>query len=165
MRVDGGGNGVTEFGGRSIMSELKHMKDRVDSLISEVFSVGSPSDNEKSDEPMSEWWEPQTDIGETPHGWFLVADLPGVLEENLKVEMVENRITIEGKRESLASTKDLKMYQTERSYGIFRRSFDLPPNMKKESITAELKNGVLSISIMKDDQAPERPFKVAVKSC
>ncbi len=156
---------MTEFGNWSIMSELKHMKDRVDSLLSEVFSVGSSSEDEKCDEPKSGWWEPQIDLGETPHGWFVVADLPGVLEEDLKVEMVENRIIIEGKRETLASAKDLKLHQTERPHGAFRRSFDLPPNLKKESIAAELKNGVLSITIMKDDQAPKRPFKVEVRSC
>lgn len=155
---------MKEFDSRSILSELKHMKDRMDSLLSEVFSVGSTLDDEKREETQSKCWEPQTDLGETAQGWILVADLPGVREEDLKVEMAEDRIIIEGRREVHASAGDLKLYQTERSQGAFCRSFDLPPNMKRESISAELKNGVLTITIMKDDPVAQRPLKVEVKS-
>lgn len=155
---------MKEFDSRSILSELKHMKDRMDSLLSEVFAVESSSDDERSEEARSQCWEPQTDLGETPQGWFIIADLPGVREEDLKVEILENRIIIGGKRETFTTTGDVKLHQTERSQGTFCRSFDMPPNMKKESITAELKNGVLTITVQKDDPVPRRPFKVEVKS-
>jgi HSP20 family protein len=116
------------------------------------------------EETESQLWEPRVDLWETREAWFLVADLPGVREEDLKVELVESRITIQGRRETSASVADLRVHQAERPQGSFCRSFALPPKMKMEPITAELKNGVLTISVLKDDATPARPFKIEVRS-
>jgi HSP20 family protein len=164
MHIDGGGTGVKEFENRSFLGELKHMKDRMDSLLSEVFECGRTSEVEVREETESQLWEPRVDLWETHEAWFLVADLPGVREEDLKVELVESRITIQGRREPSASFADQRIHQAERPQGSFCRSFALPPNMKMEPITAELKNGVLTISILKDDATPARPFKIEVRS-
>ena len=164
MHTDGGGTGVKEFENRSFLGELKHMKDRMDSLLSEVFECGRTSDVEVREETESQLWEPRVDLWETHEAWFLVADLPGVREEDLKVELVESRITIQGRREPSASFADQRIHQAERPQGSFCRSFALPPNMKMEPITAELKNGVLTISVLKDDATPARPFKIEVRS-
>lgn len=149
---------------RSILSELKHMKDRMDSLLSEVFDVGTSSPTERGDEGESDLWNPGVDVWETSRGWFLAADLPGVQVEDLKVELAENRITIEGKRERLAAGPELRIHQTERPVGSFRLSFALPPKMNNESVTAELKSGVLSISIPKDDATTAKSLKIEVRT-
>jgi len=155
---------MKELENRSILSELKHMKDRMDSLLSEVFDVGKSSPTEESEEAESELWNPGVDVWETSQGWFLAADLPGVQEADLKVELAESQITIQGKREALAAGSELRIHQAERPGGSFRLSFALPPKMNSESVTAELKSGVLFISIPKDDATTAKSLKIEVRT-
>ena len=105
---------------------------------------------------------PSFEVKETKEGYVFTADLPGVEEKNLEVKTTENRLTISGKRESEKTEQGDTYYTTERSYGSFSRVFTLPTGANLENIHAELKSGVLTVTVPKKPEA--QPKKVSVSS-
>jgi HSP20 family protein len=106
---------------------------------------------------------PDFDVKETKDAFAFSADLPGVAEKDLHVQLSENRLSISGKRESEKTEQGETFYATERSYGSFTRSFTLPEGIDGDKIRAELKNGVLSITVPKRPEAQPKKISVASK--
>jgi HSP20 family protein len=107
-------------------------------------------------------FSPDFDVKETKEGFMFTADVPGVKEGDLDVRLTQNRLSISGKRESEKTEKTDQYYATERSYGSFTRAFTLPDGIVADKIVAELKGGVLTISIPKRPEA--QPKKIDVTS-
>lgn len=104
---------------------------------------------------------PSFDIRETPDAYVFEADLPGIRQEDLDINLAGNRLTISGKRETTRKEDDGNYFTMERSYGSFARTFNLPDGADPSRIQAELDNGVLIVTVPK---APEvQPKKVSVK--
>jgi HSP20 family protein len=107
---------------------------------------------------------PAFDLRETKDAFVFKADLPGFKEEDIHVDLTGNRMTVSGKREAEKVEDDDRYYCCERSYGSFTRTFTLPDGVDTERIGAEMKNGVLSISAPKTEQAQPRRISVGQKS-
>ena len=105
---------------------------------------------------------PAFEVKETAAGFVFKADLPGVKEADLDVKLVQNRLSVTGKREEEKTEKTDTYYTYERSYGTFTRSFTLPEGIDAEKIKAELKEGVLTIEIPKKPEV--MPKKISVKA-
>lgn len=105
---------------------------------------------------------PDFEVKETKESFVFTADMPGVAEKDLHVQLSENRLSVSGKRESEKTEQSETYYATERSYGSFSRSFVLPEGIDADKAHAQLKNGVLSIAIPKRPEA--QPRKIAVQS-
>jgi HSP20 family protein len=105
---------------------------------------------------------PAFDVKETKEGFVFTADLPGVADKDLQVQLSENRLSVSGKRESEKTEQGETYYATERSYGSFTRSFTLPEGVDRDKLRAELKSGVLSIIVPKRPEA--QPKKISVSS-
>jgi HSP20 family protein len=105
---------------------------------------------------------PDFEVKETKEGFVFTADVPGVAEKDLQVALSGNRLSVSGKRESEKTEQDDTYYATERSYGSFLRSFTLPEGIDADKIRAELKNGVLNLTIPKSPEA--QPKKIAVST-
>ena len=100
---------------------------------------------------------PSFDVKERKDAYVFKADLPGVKEEDLDVELVGNRLTVSGKREEEQREEGETWFTYERSYGDFTRSFTLPEGVDTEHANAEMKDGVLTIVIPKKAEAqPKR---------
>ena len=140
--------------------ELKALKQRMDAL----YSLSFPAKESDTEEPEIEevTWEPLVDIWETEKRWMLIADLPGVLEMDLQVTVIENQLTISGKRGAFPPEEDLVATWQERPSGYFSRPFALPFNIKEEAINAEFKRGVLTISIPKESNREAPSKKIIV---
>lgn len=106
---------------------------------------------------------PDFDVKETPESFVFTADLPGVAEKDLQVQLTGNRLSISGKRESEKTEQSETFYTNERSYGTFTRSFMLPEGVDNEKAHAELKNGVLSVAIPKRPETQPRKINVTSK--
>lgn len=146
-----------------LINELETMKRRMDRLYSESFE--SPKEEDKTDtepDPEVSAWEPSMDIWESDGELLVVADLPGVPDEDLKVEIMESQLTISGKRKAAPRGKELKASKTERPEGQFSRTFMLPPDVLKENIQAECKRGILTITIPKNHSARDSHRRVIV---
>jgi len=105
---------------------------------------------------------PDFEVKETKEAFVFSADMPGVSEKDLHVQLSENRLSVSGKRESEKTEQNETYYATERSYGSFTRSFVLPEGIDADKAHAQLKNGVLSVAIPKRPEA--QPRKIAVQS-
>ncbi len=104
-------------------------------------------------------WAPPVDIYETDDEVVIHAEIPGVEEEDVKIEMSENYITIQGKRP--LKTGSGRYACMERHYGPFQRTFRLPVIVKKDEVHAEYNFGVLMILVKK--QKGQSPAYVRVE--
>jgi HSP20 family protein len=105
---------------------------------------------------------PSFDVKETKDGYLFRADVPGVKESDIEVTLTGNRLTVSGKREFEKHEQSDTFYMFERSYGDFTRSFTLPEGIDANAVSADLKDGVLTLSLKR---MPElQPKKIVVKS-
>jgi HSP20 family protein len=92
-------------------------------------------------------WAPVVEFKEEPGKFRLLAELPGVNPENVKVAVTEDAVTLEGERKYEKEQKYEGFYHTERSYGHFYRSIPLPKGADGEKVSAAFKNGILEVII------------------
>ena len=103
---------------------------------------------------------PRFDVKETKDAYVISADLPGVKDEDLNVSLNGNLLTISGTREEEHREEGESYYAMERSHGSFARSFTMPDGVDGESVTADLKQGVLTVRIPKKPEA--QPKRIAI---
>jgi HSP20 family protein len=104
---------------------------------------------------------PETDVMETEREIRVVTEMPGLKRENIEVDVENNVLTIRGeKREERTEGEDGRFHLSERRYGTFARSFVLPSSVDAESIQASFEDGVLRVSIPKNDRARRRRIDV-----
>ncbi len=106
---------------------------------------------------------PSFEVKETKDGYLFRADLPGVKEKDLEISLTGNRLTVSGKREEESKDEGERYFTYERSYGTFSRSFTLPDGVDPDSVQAELKEGVLSLTIGKKPEVKARKIEVKAK--
>ena len=92
---------------------------------------------------------PSFEVKETKDSYVFKADLPGVKEEDLDIALAGNRLTISGEREAETKESNETYYAYECGYGRFSRSFTLPEGVDSEHVAAELKSGVLTLTLPK----------------
>jgi HSP20 family protein len=105
-------------------------------------------------------WIPAMDLVEEGDHYVLRADLPGVREEDINVELEDNVLTISGERRAEHEERREGYYRVERASGRFSRSLTLPEGIDPESIEAQFENGVLTVRIPKPEE--RRPRRVAI---
>jgi len=103
---------------------------------------------------------PDFEVKERADAFLIKADLPGVLEKDLDVSCTGNRVTISGRREEEKVDEGETFYTSERSYGSFSRSFMLPESADLDRASAELKDGLLQLTVPK--KAEEKAKKISI---
>src|SRR5271157_5955613 len=109
-------------------------------------------------------WAPAVDIYETENELVLKADLPDVDLKDIDVRVENQTLTIAGERKFEQQESGKGYHRIERNYGTFVRSFSVPNSFDTETIAAEFKNGVLSVTLPKKEAAKPRQVKVEVKA-
>lgn len=107
-------------------------------------------------------WAPPVDIQETEKEYLIKAELPGVKKEEVKVEMLDGVLSIEGERKQETEEKGKRYRKVERSYGKFVRQFALPTEVDATKIEAEFKEGMLNIHLPKTEMAKPKAVEVKV---
>jgi HSP20 family protein len=105
-------------------------------------------------------FQPRFDVKETDNAYVFKADLPGVDEKDLDISLTGNRLTISGKREHEEKRDDERYFAYECSYGSFTRSFTLPEGIDADHVEADMKNGVLMLTVPKRPET--QPKKISV---
>jgi HSP20 family protein len=105
---------------------------------------------------------PAFEVKETKDGYEFKADMPGVKQEDLDVNITGNRLTIAGKREAEKREQTDRYYTFERSYGSFTRAFTLPDGVDTAAIHADLRDGVLTLAVPKKPEV--QPKRIQVKT-
>jgi len=106
-------------------------------------------------------WAPSVDIQETDKEFLVKVDLPEVKKEEVKVEMQDNVLSIEGERKREKEEKGKQFHRVERAYGKFVRRFSLPTEVDAAKVVAEFNDGVLQVHMPK--LVVEKPKPIAVK--
>ena len=107
-------------------------------------------------------WSPAMDVVETEDQYVLRADLPGVSEGDVKIELDENVLTISGERKSAHKETKEGYYRVERAFGSFSRMLTLPEGVDADSISANFDRGVLEVKIPKPEQRKPRKVEISV---
>ena len=107
-------------------------------------------------------WIPAMDLVETAEDFVLRADLPGLSEGDVNIELEDNVLTISGQRKSEHEERKEGYYRVERASGSFSRSLTLPEGVDPEKISANFSNGVLEVRVPKPEQ--RKPRKVTISA-
>jgi HSP20 family protein len=108
-------------------------------------------------------WIPPVDIYETDnHDFVLKAELPDMTREDIDVTVESNTLTLRGTKKLSSDVKEDQYRRIERSYGTFSRSFTLPNTVDAGKVSAEYKNGVLTVKLPFREDAKPRTINVEV---
>lgn len=105
---------------------------------------------------------PRMDVSETDKEIEITAELPGLQEKDVQVNVADNILTIKGEKRAEKEEKDKNFRSIERSYGSFSRTLELPEGIDADAIKATIANGVLKVTVPKP--APAQVKKVEIKT-
>ncbi len=136
--------------------ELEEMSGR----LNRVFNRNLPTDQKEKLELID--WSPSVDILETAEDFQVKAELPEVKKEDVKVNVSDGMLRIEGERKFDKEDKTKKWHRVERFYGSFMRTFTLPEGVEADKVRAEFKDGLLTVRLPKSPKALPRTVDVKV---
>ncbi|HEY5609977.1 MAG TPA: Hsp20/alpha crystallin family protein [Thermoanaerobaculia bacterium] len=143
---------LTRFDQWDPFEELAALRTRMDRILART-----------AEGTLTTAWTPAVDVFETEDAIFLKAELPGLEQKDINVEIQENILTVEGERKLEDKVEEKGYQRIERSYGKFLRSFTLPPNVDPTKIMASFNNGVLDLRVPKKEEAKPKKITVQVK--
>lgn len=104
---------------------------------------------------LAEWVAPASEASAAEDAYRISVELPGVSEEDIDLTVQEGIATLKGEKRSSREAKGETWYFSERQYGSFARSFRLPPDADPDGVRADLKDGVLTVTIPKKSPKAE----------
>ncbi len=107
---------------------------------------------------------PAVDLVEKNGGYEITAELPGIDAGNVDVKVANGILTIKGEKQESKEEKDKEYHLSERRYGTFQRSFQLPSSVDAARIEASFTNGVLTVKLPKSTEAQNNERKIAIKA-
>ena len=137
--------------------ELQTVQNEMNRLFNTFFDSPTPSGNGGT---ALRRWIPAMDVVETDDQYVLRADLPGMSESDVNVELDHNVLTISGERKRESTEEGARYFAVERAYGRFSRAFSLPEGTDGEHVTADVKDGVLTLRVPK--KAEVQPRRIAI---
>ncbi len=137
--------------------ELSALQDRVNRLFQE--STGAGSENSLL---TAGAFVPAVDVYEDEHDLRLKLEVPVIEEKDLDIHIENNVLTVRGERKFEKEEKEENFHRIERRYGSFARSFSLPNTVDQEKVSADYKNGVLTVILAKRAEAKPKQIKVNV---
>lgn len=136
--------------------QLSNLRDEIDRLF---------------ESPLSDWpltsqvfagWAPALDMVETKDSIVVKAELPGMKKDEIDVSLHDGCLSISGERKSESEHKDAEVYRSERFVGRFQRSVALPSPVASDKVKAQYKDGVLTVTLPKTEEAKPKQIDVSV---
>ena len=137
--------------------ELSTMQSEMNRLFNTFFDSATPGNGRRT---ALRTWIPAMDVTESESEYVLKADLPGLNEGDVNVELDDNVLRISGERKSEHKESKDGYHRVERAFGRFSRSLRLPEGVTADGIQANFDNGVLELHIAKPEQ--RKPQTVAI---
>ena len=119
--------------------------------------------NINDDDLYSNEWQPLVDVKENSKSYILVADMPGVKKNNIEAKIKENVLIIKGDKKSDDEKNKDDYHYSERKVGKFARSFKLPKSIMEDKISANFKDGSLTITIPKAEKEKPNDRLISIK--
>jgi HSP20 family protein len=136
------------------LRELGSLQNEMNRLFNTVFDTPQPAGS------AMRRWMPAMDLVESDESFVLRADLPGLSEEDIKIEFEDGTLTVSGERKAEHESKSEGYYRVERAFGSFSRSLTLPQGIDPEAVTANFDRGVLEVRIPKPEQRKPRRIEI-----
>jgi len=140
------------------LRELSTIQSEMNRLFNTVFETPGQTGNGGA----LRRWMPAMDLVETGDHFVLRADLPGMSEEDVQIEVEDRVLTVSGERKAEHETTKEGYHRVERAFGSFSRSLTLPEGVDPESVAASFDRGVLEIRIPKPEQRKPRKISIGV---
>jgi len=108
-------------------------------------------------------WTPRTDVAETKDSVTIKAELPGLEAKDVEVSLSGDMLTIKGEKKQEKEEKDEHHHLVERTYGAFSRMVQLPAPVAADKIKANFKNGVLTVTLPKTEEAKQKAIPITIE--
>jgi HSP20 family protein len=142
------------------LRELSSLQSEMNRLFNTVFD--QPSGGAGNSGALRRWMPPM-DLVETADHFVLRADLPGLSEDDVKIELEDNTLTVSGERKAEHESRDEGYYRVERAFGSFSRSLTLPKGVDPEAVAASFDRGVLEVRIPKPEERKPRRIEIGAE--
>jgi HSP20 family protein len=152
----------TSQGSGPISQSVERLRREFERWLEVALQQGSRALDVVGLRPSDRQWSPAVDLVETPTEIHLDVDLPGVEPAVVEVSLAGNMLTIQGPKKLTLIPEGAAMHLAERMQGPFHRMIPMPAPVVPESVTAELKNGILRVRLLKSERA--RAQKIPVRT-
>ncbi len=136
--------------------ELGTLQSEMNRLFDSVFDTPRGSGNGGA----LRRWMPAMDLVETDDHFVLRADLPGLTEDDVKIEVEDGTLVVSGERKAEHEERGEGFHRVERAFGTFSRSLTLPKGVDAEAVTASFERGVLEVRVPKPEQRKPRRIEI-----
>jgi len=140
------------------LRELTTLQNEMNRLFNTAFDAPSAGGNAGT----LRRWMPAMDLVETDEHFVLRADLPGMTESDISIELEDTVLTVSGERRAEHEESKEGYHRVERAFGSFSRTLTLPKGVDPESITASFDKGVLEVRIPKPEERKPRRISIGV---
>jgi HSP20 family protein len=147
------------------------LRDEMNRLFDDFWrgGFGLPSLRRTLEEPSSRYESsfditaPAVDVAEDDKAFHIAAELPGMSEKDIEVNLSGDTLTIKGEKREEKEEKEKNYYVSERRYGSFQRSFTVPDSVDRDRVEASFEKGVLTLALPKTPQAVKQQKKIEIK--
>ena len=140
------------------LRELENMSKRLNGVLK---GRTTPHDDREEAMALADW-VPAVDVVETEGEFLLHAELPGVEKKDVKLGIERGVLTLSGQRDQAKEEHGRRYHRVERAYGRFARSYTMPELVDEQKLTAEFRNGVLTVHLPKSEKAKPKSIEVQV---
>src|SRR6266545_8430378 len=140
------------------LRELSSLQNEMNRLFGTVFDTPGRGGNGGT----MRRWMPAMDLLETADHFVMRADLPGMTQDDVTIELEESTLTVSGERKAEHEERQEGFYRVERAFGRFSRSLTLPKGVDPEAVSASFDNGVLEVRIPKPEERKPRRISITV---
>jgi len=138
------------------LGRLTDLRDEIDRLFESPLNELTRASN------LLSGWTPALDVFEDKDNFTVKAELPGMKKEDIEVSLHDGSLSISGERKSETKHEDAEVYRAERFFGRFQRTVTLPAPVAADKVKAQYKDGVLTVTLAKTEQAKPKQIDVSV---
>jgi len=151
-----------EGGGVNPFSLMRRLSEEMDRAFASSF--GLPSGGRSGFEEETGMWMPPVEVRQRENNLEVIAELPGINKDNVKVEVTNEGLVIQGERRKESEDKGQGYWRTERSYGQFYRMVPLPEGIDPEKAKAQFKDGVLTVELPLPESMQRKRKEIPIRT-
>ena len=138
--------------------------DRLQNEVNRLFEgYTTPPGDRSASAAAVRLWSPVVDVAENENEIVLRAELPGMKQEDIDIELTGDTLSIRGERKFESEERKDNYVRVERSYGSFQRSFTLPDNIDEEGVSAQFNDGILDVTVPKTEQGKTKARTIDIQ--
>lgn len=139
---------------------LQDIQEEMNRMIEDTFERFGLTDEESEKGEIT--WRPAVELNQQNGNYQVKAELPGVKKEDIDIEVGEDTVTIKAETKKEEEEKKENVYRSEIRYGKFKRILELPSNIDSSRVSAEFKDGILTITLPRTEEEKEKTRKVEI---